>query len=76
MIVLRAEQDVKEDILETCRKQCEEAINSAPAAHGKSVEQREESLNFEDGIDLSPAKGLVRRQAETFMEWQKGSKQI
>jgi hypothetical protein len=57
VIALRAEQDVKEDLLETFRKQCEEAINSAPAAHGKSVEQREESLNFEDGIDLSPTKG-------------------
>jgi uncharacterized small protein (DUF1192 family) len=57
VIALRAEQDVKEDLLETFRKQCEEAINSVPAAHGKTVEQRQESLNFEDGNDLSPAKG-------------------
>ena len=32
-------------------------INSASGAHGKSVEQREESSNFENGVDLSPAKG-------------------
>jgi uncharacterized small protein (DUF1192 family) len=57
VIALKAERDVQETLLETFRKQYEEAINSASAAHAKSVEQREESSNFEDGVDLSPAKG-------------------
>jgi uncharacterized small protein (DUF1192 family) len=56
VIALKAERDVQETLLETFRKQYEEAINSASAAHAKSVEQREESSNFEDGVDLSPAK--------------------
>jgi uncharacterized small protein (DUF1192 family) len=57
VIALKAERDVQETLLETFRKQYEEAINSASAAHAKCVEQREESSNFEDGVDLSPAKG-------------------
>ncbi len=62
MIALKAERDVQETLLETFRKQYEEAINSASAAHGKSVEQREESSNFEDGVDLSPAKGAREKE--------------
>jgi hypothetical protein len=54
---LKAERDVQKTLLETFRKQSEGAINSASASHGKSVEQLEESSNFEDGVDLSPAKG-------------------
>jgi hypothetical protein len=57
VIALKAERDVQKTLLETFRKQSEGAINSASASHGKSVEQREESSNFEDGVDLSPAKG-------------------
>jgi uncharacterized small protein (DUF1192 family) len=46
VIAVKVERDVQETLLETFRKQYEEAINSVSAAHGKSVEQREESSNL------------------------------
>jgi hypothetical protein len=57
VIALKTERGVQETLHKTFRKQYEEAIHSSSAAHGKSVDQREESSNFEDGVDLSPAKG-------------------
>jgi uncharacterized small protein (DUF1192 family) len=70
VIALKAERDVQETLLETFRKQYEEAINSASAAHAKSVEQREEVRTLKTALTSHPPRGLVRRLGEALMEWQ------